>query len=155
MPRALTLIFRQWKRQLNHAKLKVSAIECEINYNKSLPDLSIVTQLKISILKDESMPDGGAMENGALLSASELEKHSFFINSPSDDVPVPSNQTKNNDGKDKTYQPPKCSNALDDEAPEQIFGSDGEELTSETEYGCKLVRFFISAPVILSHHKYL
>ena len=90
------------------------------------------------------MPDGGATENGALLSASELEKHGFFINSPSDDtVPVPLNQTKNDDGKDKTYRPPKQSNALDDEAPEQIYGSDGEELTSETEYGCELVRFYI------------
>jgi hypothetical protein len=34
------------------------------------------------------------MENGALLSASELEKCGYFMNSLSDDVPVISNQIK-------------------------------------------------------------
>ena len=89
------------------------------------------------------MPDGGAVENGALLSASELEKRGYFVNSPSDDVPALSNQNKDDDKKDKMYQPPKLSSALDDEAPEQIYGSDGEELISETEYGLELVRFHI------------
>jgi hypothetical protein len=89
------------------------------------------------------MPDGGAVENGALLSASELEKRGYFVNSPSDDVPVLSNQNKDDDKKDKMYQPPKHNSALDDEAPEQIYGSDGEEIISETEYGHELVRFYI------------
>jgi hypothetical protein len=93
------------------------------------------------------MPDGGAVENGALLSVSELEKHGYFVNSLSDNVrvgPVLSNQNKDDDNKkDKMYQPPKHSSALDDEAPAQIYGSDGEELISETEYGHELVRFHI------------
>jgi len=74
----------------------------------------------------------------------------FFVNSPSDDVPVLSNQKKDEE-KDKMYQPPKHSNALDDEAPEQIYGSDGEELTNKTEYGCELVRFdiYTSNPELL------
>lgn len=73
----------------------------------------------------------GAIENGALLSASKLEKHGYFVNSPSssDDVPL------------------KHSSALDDEAPEQIYGSDGEELMSETEYGRELVRFMSTSVV--------
>jgi hypothetical protein len=46
----------------------------------------------------------------------------------------------NNDNpKDKPYQPPKCSDALDNEAPEHIHASDGEEIMSETEYGHELV----------------
>jgi hypothetical protein len=40
---------------------------------------------------------------------------------------------------DKLYQPPKRSNALDNEAPECIYTSNGEEVISETEYGCELV----------------
>ena len=67
-------------------------------------------------------------------------------------MPVLSNKTKNDDGKDKTYQPPKHSSAFDDEAPEQIYGSDGEELTSETEYGHELVRF-MSISVVLGHNE--
>ena len=35
------------------------------------------------------------------------------------------------------------SSALDDEAPEQIHGSDEEDLISEIEYGYELVRFYI------------
>ena len=53
-------------------------------------------QLKIAI------PDGGAMENGALLSASKLEKRGYFVNSPSDDVPVLA-KIKDDDEKDKAY----------------------------------------------------
>jgi len=83
---------------------------------------------------------------------SKLEKCGYFVNLPSDDVPVLSNKTKDDDGKDKTYQSPKHSSALDDEAPEQIYGSDGEELTSKTEYGCELVRF-MSILVVLGHHE--
>jgi hypothetical protein len=50
------------------------------------------------------------------------------------------------------YQPPKHSSALDDEAPEQIYSSDGEELISETEYSHELVRFCI-IPIFLSRYK--
>ena len=100
-------------------------------------------KLKIAVLKDvPTIPNGGAVENGALLSATELEKHSYFINSPSDEIPVQaaSDQTKEDyDGKDRTYWPPKRSNTLDDEAPGSIYGSDGEELMSETEWGRELV----------------
>jgi hypothetical protein len=80
----------------------------------------MVSQLKTAIPKDESMPDGCAMENGALLSASKLKKCSYFVNSPSDDVlaSVLSNQNKDDNKKDKMYQPLKHSSALDDEAPE-------------------------------------
>ena len=124
----------------------------EISYKKSLPGLWTVPQLKIAIPNDASKPDGGAVENGTLLSASELKKCGYFINSPSDNVPVLSNKTKDDNRKDKTYQPPKHSSALDDEAPEQIYGSDGEELMSETEYGHELVRF-MSILVVLGHHE--
>ena len=44
-----------------------------------------------------------------------------------------------NDPKDKSYQPLKHSNALDDEAPKCIYTSNGEEVTSETEFGRELV----------------
>ena len=78
--------------------------------------------------------DGGAVKNGALLSATELKKCGYFVNSPLDEIPVQADQTKEDyDGKDRTYQPPKHSNALDDEAPGSIYGSNGEELMSETE----------------------
>jgi hypothetical protein len=82
-----------------------------------------------------------AVENGKLLSASELHARGHFVNSPSDSAPVHSTKTRDvdDDPKDKSYQPPKCSNALDDEAPERVYGSDGEEVTSETEFGCELV----------------
>jgi hypothetical protein len=77
-----------------------------------------------------------------LLSASELQKRRFFFHSPSDTAPIPAAQTedKNHDVKDKTYRPPKRSNALDDEAPKSIYASDGEEVTIETEHGRELVR---------------
>jgi hypothetical protein len=80
------------------------------------------------------------MENGVLLSASELEKRGYFVNSPSDDVPTLA-KIKDDDEKDKAYRPPKHSNALEDEEPEQIYGSDGEELMSETDRGRELVSF--------------
>ena len=103
-------------------------------------------QLKIAIPNDAPIPDGGAMENGALLSASELEKRGFFVNSPSDDVLTLAkirDDDERDDEKDKAYRPPKHSSALDDEAPEQIYGSDGEELTSETDRGRELVSVYI------------
>jgi hypothetical protein len=99
--------------------------------------------LKIVIPKDASKPDGDAVEDGALLSASELHARGHFVNSPSDAEPIIfPGKTKDDDNnlKDKSYQPPKCSNALDDEAPERIYASDGEEVTSETEQGHELVR---------------
>lgn len=76
-----------------------------------------------------------------MLSASELHKRGHFINSPSDTTPILGAKTKeiDDDPKDKSYQPLKHSNALDDEAPECIYTSDGEEVTSETEFGRELV----------------
>jgi hypothetical protein len=48
-----------------------------------------------------------------LLSASELEKRGYFVNSPSDDVPVLAKiKDDDDDEKDKTYQPPENSSAL-------------------------------------------
>jgi hypothetical protein len=60
-------------------------------------------------------------------------------------LPNPSEQSRNkswgdDSAKDKTYQPPKRSNPLDDEAPQTIYTTEGEEITSETEYGRELVR---------------
>src|SRR5271168_5382424 len=40
--------------------------------------------LKVTIPKDASKPDGDAVENGALLSASELHARGHFVNSPSE-----------------------------------------------------------------------
>jgi hypothetical protein len=76
-----------------------------------------------------------------LLSASELHARGHFVNSPSDTAPIPGANSKeiDDDAKDKSYQPPKRSNALDDEAPEYIYTSDGEEVTTETEFGRELV----------------
>jgi len=67
--------------------------------------------------------------------------HSHFVNSPSDTAPTLVEKTKgnNNNPKDKPYQPPKHSDTLDNEVPERIHASDGEEIMSETEYGCELV----------------
>jgi hypothetical protein len=104
---------------------------------ESRPNLTVI------IPKDASKPDGDAVENGALLSASELHACSHFVNSPSDEAPPSSFANKPKDDgdnrKDKSYRPPKCSDALDDEAPELIYGSDGKEVTSETEQGHELV----------------
>jgi len=97
-------------------------------------------QLKVAIPKDASKPDGDAVENGVLLSASELQARSHFVHSPSDAVPIPADWNKDDDRNDKTYQPPKRSDALDDEAPKSIYTSDGEEVTSETKYGREQVR---------------
>ena len=76
-----------------------------------------------------------------MLSASELHVRSHFVNSPSDEASNLGKKTKDidDDPKDKSYQPLKCSNALDDEAPECIYTSNGEEVTSETEFGRELV----------------
>ena len=82
------------------------------------------------------------MENGTLLSVSELKKRGYFVNSPSNDVPVLA-KIKDDDEKDKVYQPLKQSSALDDEEPDQIYGSDGEELTSEMDHSHELIRFHI------------
>jgi hypothetical protein len=88
-----------------------------------------------------------------LLSASELHARGHFVNSPSDTAPILGEKTKDTDDdpKDKSYQPPKCSNALDDEAPKCIYASDGEEVTSETEFGRELVgrKQNLKRPVIL------
>jgi len=94
------------------------------------------------IPKDASKPDGDAVENGVLLSASELQKRGHFVYSPSDLVQIPSNRSEDDDDsskKDKTYWPPKRCNPLDDEAPESIYTGDGDEITIETEYGRELV----------------
>jgi hypothetical protein len=97
-------------------------------------------QLKIAIPKDASKPDGDAVENGVLLSASELQARGFFVNSPSDAAPIlpipeKKNKVDEDDKNDRTYQPPKRSNALDNEAPKSIYTSNGEEVITETEYG--------------------
>ena len=99
------------------------------------------SSLKIIIPKDASKPNGDAVKNGALLSASKLHACGHFVNSPSDTAPTLVEKTKgnNNDLKDKPYQLPKHSDALDNEAPEHIHASNGEEITSEMEYGCELV----------------
>jgi hypothetical protein len=47
--------------------------------------------------------------------------------------------SKDDDLNDKTYKPPKHSNALDDEAPQSIHASDGEKVMTETEYGHEVV----------------
>jgi hypothetical protein len=72
-----------------------------------------------------------------LLSASELHARGH---PPSDTAPNLGEKTKDidNDPKDKSYQPPKRSNALDDEAPECIYASNGE-VTSKTEFDHELV----------------
>lgn len=115
-------------------------------YGKYLLPLVVVPppRPKISIPKDASKPDGDAVENGALLSASELQACSHFVSSPSDEAPnIPAKNHDNDNNNDldcdKTYQPPKRSNALDNEVPNSIYTSDGEEVTTETEYGTKLV----------------
>lgn len=106
--------------------------------------------LKINIPKDASKPDGDAVENGALLSVSELHACGHFVNSPSDTAPILGTKTKyiNDNPKNKLYQPPKHSNALDDEAPEYIYTGNGEEVTSE-ELADELTRYFNfeSAPI--------
>ena len=110
-------------------------------------------QLKVTIPKDTTKPDGDAVENGALLSASELEKRGHFVNSPSDLQPIPaiSQTEKDDDPEDKTYKPPKKSNALENEAPQAIFGSDGEEISSETEHGREVVSRLTSRRFLSSH----
>ena len=69
--------------------------------------------------------------------------------SPSDIVdlnPIPvqkaqtSKKNTDNDDSDKAYRPPKRSNPLNDEAPEEIYEDDGEELEIETEKGKEIVR---------------
>ena len=73
-----------------------------------------------------------------------------------DEIPVLADQTKEDDGGgDKTYRPPKHSNALHDEAPGSIYGSDGE-LTSETECGRELVSmsvFTLLVPLVVRYWK--
>ena len=53
------------------------------------PCVAEYPSLKINIPKDSSKPDGDAVENGALLSMSELHMHGHFVNSPSDTAPIP------------------------------------------------------------------
>jgi len=77
-----------------------------------------------------------------LLSASELHARGHFVHSPSDAIPIPSKpkpKDRDDDPNDKSYHPPKHSNALDNEAPECIYTSNGEEAITETEYGRKVV----------------
>ena len=87
-----------------------------------------------------SKPDGDAVENGALLSATELQAQGHFVQSPSDVAPAPApTGGDTDDQEDKTYKPPKHSNALDGEAPQPIYASDGEEVTTKTDYGRMVV----------------
>jgi hypothetical protein len=104
-----------------------------IDFRTGLPHAS----LKITIPPDNiSAP---AVENGALLSASELQARGQFVYSPSDEIPEPVLVKEVDDAKDKTYRPPKHVDELDEEAPEAIYTSEGGEITSETEYGHELV----------------
>lgn len=93
------------------------------------------------IPKDASKPDGDAVEDGVLLSASELHARGHFVHSPSDIAPVLGTRTKDidDDSDDESYRPPKRSNVLDDEAPEYVFTDAGEEATGETDFGRELV----------------
>ncbi|KAI9509506.1 hypothetical protein F5148DRAFT_1282929 [Russula earlei] len=135
----------------NDKKQKWNATDCAQGLDSYIKIVEAMTKphqgqepcpsLKVNIPKDASKPDGDAVENGALLSASELHARSHFVNSPSDTAPILGVKTKdiNDEPKDKLYRPPKHSNALDYEAPEYIYTSDGEEVTSETEFGRELV----------------
>ena len=98
-------------------------------------------KVNIYIPKDSSKPDGDAIENGVLLSTSELHKCGHFINFPTNEMPILGAKTKNidNDPKDKSYWLLKHSNTLDDKAPECIYSSDREEVISVTEFGCMLI----------------
>lgn len=51
----------------------------------------------------------------------------------------PSSKKKTVDNDNKAYKPPKKSNPFDDEAPEDIYNDDGEELEIETEKGKEIV----------------
>jgi hypothetical protein len=86
------------------------------------PCIAECPSLKINILKDSFKPDGD-IENGALLSASELHACGYFVNFSSDTAPVPVSKTKevDDDLKDKSYQLLKCGNVLDNEEPECIY----------------------------------
>jgi len=133
-------LMRTSRLLINLVKVSITTVMKAKAYFKTLE--SRVT-LTIAIPKDLSKPDGDAVENGLLLSAEELIARGHFVNSPSDTVPiVAKTKTKHDeddDPEDKTYQPPKKSNDMDDEAPGVIYGSDGEEILSETEYGRDLV----------------
>jgi hypothetical protein len=76
-----------------------------------------------------------------LLSASELQARGHFVYSPSDTLPERAKDSEDDNPKDKSYQLPKRSrgNVLDDDMPEYIFTSDGEEVVSETDLGRELV----------------
>ena len=136
--RDLISILRLLKHQGNPDSPKVgvnSRVSFFKSYYKELAESR--SSLKISIPKDASKPDGDAVEDGALLSASELHARGHFVHSPSDVEPIKARRKEKDN--DKSYQPPKRSNALDDEAPECIYTSGGEEVTTETEYGRELV----------------
>ncbi len=98
--------------------------------------------MSLRIPRDTSKPVGDAVDkDGNLLSASKLT----FVNSPSDEIPaLPLTKDKTAPGpkkdNDKDYRPPKRSQALDEEVPENIFDSNSEEVVVETEKGQKIVR---------------
>ena len=151
MHRASIHTLKQSKLPLNPAKSKVSPLESNyiqhLTLGTEVAEPHPPSQLKIVIPKDATKPDGDAVEDGILLSATELQRRGHFVYSPSDAVvlPIPSEQSRNksegdDSAKDRTYQPPKHSNPLDDEAPQTIYTTEGEEITSETEYGRELVR---------------
>jgi hypothetical protein len=75
----LTHTSRQLKPKLkpqNHAKVEIAFIT-----RRFLPWLIEPRPgLKVIIPKDASKPDGDAVENGALLSASELYARGHFVN---------------------------------------------------------------------------
>ena len=96
--------------------------------------------------KDTSKPDGEAVAADGISLWDESEM--VWPHSPSDVVdpnPIPvqkaqtSKKNTDNDDSDKAYRPPKQSNPLDDEAPEEIYDDDGEELEIEMEKGKEIV----------------
>lgn len=76
--------------------------------------------------------------NGQLKDANDID----FFYSPSSKKPLKKQKTNDDgdmDSDDREYQPPKKNNALEKEAPDAIFDSDGEEMVDETEEGMRIV----------------
>src|ERR1700733_12582687 len=69
--------------------------------------------LKIVVPKDASKPNGDAVENGALLSASKLHAHGHFVNSPSDTAPTKATLVEKTKGNDDDPLKRQCSKTRD------------------------------------------
>ncbi|KAJ7588339.1 hypothetical protein C8J56DRAFT_68016, partial [Mycena floridula] len=85
--------------------------------------------------KDSTKADGDAVNgDGTLKDAGDME----WPESATEEIPK--KPKKNKDTGNLAYHPPKQSDELDDEAPEELYGSDGEELVSLTERGQEMHR---------------